>query len=359
VQTTSDPQAPHRDRQLLFNVFFFAVFVLLLAQLGRLATPFLPALMGAAGLALAFYPIHDSISRRFGLEPSAAAAISTLAVLAIIVVPFVIVAAAIVREAAALGATVRMIVTAVNQLDPQTVVWQLPHFLRGTAQSVLDFFDTLNVDLGDLIVLGAQRVGEAFLEAGSQAARNAVFVFFNFALTGLTLFYAFRDGPSLLRWAIRLVPMPTAHKNAVAGRIYETFQAVVVGSLLTALIQGLLATLAFAAVGLKLPWLLGLATSAFALFPSALMVIVPTTAYVFSYDFNRGLLLCAAIAVIQAAEHLLKPVLIGSKARLPVILLFFAMFGALRAYGFFGLILGPLLVTAALAFIEIYRQEYT
>jgi predicted PurR-regulated permease PerM len=252
-----------------------------------------------------------------------------------------------------------MIVATINELDPHTLAARLPEFFRGPAQSLLDLFEALNLDLGALAVAGAQHVGESFLEAGTQAARNAVFVFFNIALTALTLFYAFREGPSLLRWALQLIPMEQVHKSAVARRVYDTFQAVVVGSLITALTQGALSTLAYAAVGLKLHWLLGLATTAFALFPSALIVLGPTIAYVFSYDTDRGVALAVAAGVIQFTEHVMKPLLIGSKARLPIILLFFAMVGALRAYGFIGLILGPLLVTAALTFIEIYREEYT
>jgi predicted PurR-regulated permease PerM len=346
------------DREILFQVFFYCVFLLLLYQLGRLARPFLPALMGAAGLSLAFYPLHARLVRRFALRPNAGALLSTLLVLAMIVVPFGLAAGAIVKEAPILTATARKIVSTLNELDKQTVLAELPDRLRPLGQSVFDFFATLDIDLGALLVLGASRVGEAFLQFGGQAARNALFIGFDIALTALTLFYAFRDGASLLRWALQLIPMPTAHKQAVARRVYDTFRAVIVGSLLTALLQGLVATIGFALVGMRLPWLLGLATAAFALFPSAQLVILPLSAYTLSFDIPRGLVLCACVLAIQSLEHLVKPVLIGTKARLPAILLFFAMFGALFAYGFFGLILGPLLVTAVLAFVEIYRTEY-
>jgi predicted PurR-regulated permease PerM len=52
----------------------------------------------------------------------------------------------------------------------------------------------------------------------------------------------------------------------------------------------------------------------------------------------------------------LRPVLIGGKAKLPFLLLFFGILGGMSVYGFLGLVLGPLCFALTLAMVQIHRE---
>ena len=62
--------------------------------------------------------------------------------------------------------------------------------------------------------------------------------------------------------------------------------------------------------------------------------------------------------VVTMADNVLRPMLIGKKAKLPVLFLFFSILGGLAAYGVIGLFLGPILLAILLTAIQIYREEY-
>ena len=57
-------------------------------------------------------------------------------------------------------------------------------------------------------------------------------------------------------------------------------------------------------------------------------------------------------------DNLLRPLLIGGRAEIPTLLLFFGMLGGLQAYGFLGIFLAPALIAILVAFLKIYREQY-
>ena len=67
------------------------------------------------------------------------------------------------------------------------------------------------------------------------------------------------------------------------------------------------------------------------------------------------LLLWGALAV-GLLDNILRPVLIGRGAKLPIFLLFLGIFGGLKVYGPIGILLGPLLVSCVQVFLQIYRE---
>ncbi len=65
-----------------------------------------------------------------------------------------------------------------------------------------------------------------------------------------------------------------------------------------------------------------------------------------------------AIGVVGILDNFLKPILIGSRARMPVILIFFSIVGGIKLYGLLGFMLGPMLLASFLSFVKIYQEEY-
>jgi predicted PurR-regulated permease PerM len=170
----------------------------------------------------------------------------------------------------------------------------------------------------------------------------------------------FRDGDILLNWILRLIPMEHEHKQALAHSAYETFRAVTIGVFLTAAAQGVTAMIGFLIAGIRLPVLLGLATSVTSLLGASFVVTLPVALVVMINSPGWGffLLLWGAF-VVGVLDNFLKPILIGSRTRMPFVLVFFSILGGLKMYGLLGLVLGPILVACVLTFIRIYRETYS
>jgi len=62
--------------------------------------------------------------------------------------------------------------------------------------------------------------------------------------------------------------------------------------------------------------------------------------------------------IVGSIDNFLKPLLIGNRLRLPILILFFSILGGLKLFGIIGLILGPMIVTLLIALLDLYMKEY-
>ena len=63
------------------------------------------------------------------------------------------------------------------------------------------------------------------------------------------------------------------------------------------------------------------------------------------------------IVVLSAIENLLKPKIIGDKAKLHPALVFIGVIGGLSLFGFIGFFLGPIILAVLFTLIKIYEKE--
>lgn len=349
---------PSNNRDMIVRVFFFGAFAFILYQLFLLASPFFTAMLGAAMLAMIFFPVHLRLLKALG-NRTGAAFVSTACVLFLGVLPLVGMGWFFIREAADLAPVAKRFLDELRNRDWPSFEAHLPMMAQRVVHYLSGIFIRMNVDLKEVILENAQSVGGAVTQWASSALKNIAITLLNILILTIALFFAFRDGFRLLQWALSLVPMQASHKEIVARRVYETFRAVVVGSFLTAAAQGGLAIIGFLIAGVRLPVLLGIATSISAMLGASFLVTLPVAISVFRESTGWGtFLLIWCLGIVGGVDNLLKPILIGSRARMPFILIFFSIVGGVKLYGFLGFFLGPMLIASFLSFVKIYREEY-
>lgn len=335
------------DRLQVFNFFFFGILLFLLYQLLRIMSPFLSALLIAGTLSLIFYPWHLWIKRRVTLNNNLASALSTGAVLLTVVLPLLVFGWLLLKES--------------KEIYPKTNQW-----LSNFSQSSMDLRmpeglrAIWDIDAGDIVLGNIKNLQENIMKSGGTILKNIFFFFANFLVIIATLFVFFRDGERLMHWLIDLMPMDTDHKYRIANQLYMTTIAVVRGILLTAVLQGLTGAVGYALAGVPAPILLGVLTSFAALVPfvGTTLIWVPLgVAFIFIKGLSTGvfILLWGAL-VIGLIDNIVRPILIGQKAKLPIFLLFLGIFGGLRVYGPIGIFMGPLLISCLIVFLQIYKE---
>jgi len=217
----------------------------------------------------------------------------------------------------------------------------------------------VHVDLRQVLLENAHTLGIRATAWATQVLKNIVVTLLNVLILCLALFFAFRDGERFLQWALSLVPMQARHKQTIAARVYETFRAVVVGSILTATAQGAAALVGYLNAGVHLPVVLGIGTAMASMLGFSILVTLPVALSVLRVSTAWGIfLLVWAFGVVGVLDNVLKPFLIGSRARMPFVLIFFSIVGGIKYYGLLGFILGPMLVASFLSFVKIYSEEY-
>jgi predicted PurR-regulated permease PerM len=346
------------NRDGLVRAFFFSAFALIIYQLILLAKPFFTALLGATMLAMMFYPLHRRCLRMFH-KSTIAAFVSTLGVLLLAVLPLVGLGWFFIRELSQIVPAVQGVMEDLRNQDWPSLEAHFPMFVRHMANNLFGMFSTMNVDLKQVILDHAQTIGVQTTAWASDLFRHILETLMNAVILAVALFFAFRDGERLLKWVLTLVPMEAKHKQTVSDRVYETFRAVVVGSFLTATAQGVAAMIGFLIAGVRLPVVLGIATSMASMLGFSALVTVPVAISLWHSSTGWGIfMLVWGVGVVSSLEHVLKPILIGSRAHMPFILIFFSIVGGIMLYGLLGFLLGPMLVASFLSFVKIYQEEY-
>jgi predicted PurR-regulated permease PerM len=92
----------------------------------------------------------------------------------------------------------------------------------------------------------------------------------------------------------------------------------------------------------------------------AFLVWVPAAIYLaLTGAYVKAIMLVAwGILVIGTIDNFLSPRLVGHRARLHELLIFFAVLGGLDVFGVLGVVLGPVVVAITLALIEMLRHAH-
>jgi predicted PurR-regulated permease PerM len=193
-------------------------------------------------------------------------------------------------------------------------------------------------------------------------AMNLVEVGTDFLIMLFTLFFLFRDSPSLLRTVRQALPIDQQAKSEILSSVDQTVVAVVRGTLLTAIAQGFVAGMIYWLLGIPFPLLLGTLSGFLSLLPvgGTALVWVPVAIYLFLSGaiWQAIVLVAVGAGIVGLMDNVLHPLLVGTGVDLPLIVLFFATLGGLAYFGFIGLFLGPIVVALAKATFHIFRQNY-
>ena len=347
------------SRQNIFVVAFFALLLGLLGLLVVLLEPFLRAFVWATIFVMVFYPVYSFLLRWTKHRASLAALLSTLLVMTFLALPGFFIAINLGKEVPRAYA---FLSTAQWDEKSQWVMAQLKAFNLGNWLQDLGIDSTqYETVIQKQISAALENFSQALLARFSEVFANIARFALDVALVCIALFFFFRDGARLALWTTEMLPLEKEHRDKVAKTFSDTVTAVVRAIFLTAVAQGVMSGVGFALAGVPVPILLGLVAfvNSFIPFLGAASVWVPVSLWLF-YNGHMwagvGLVLWGG--VITIVDYVLKPWIIGNRAKLPLFWLFFTTLGGLKVYGILGIFLGPIILSMGLAFLTIYRDVY-
>jgi predicted PurR-regulated permease PerM len=317
----------------------------------RMVQPFANVLLWAVVLSFVFIPVHRRIERRIQ-RPPLSAAVSTALVVLTIVLPVTLITLALVGELRDLA----------RSLDAHTGPWLDP--ASPVIGPVLRWIEPY-VDLSEVQSPGFVRARlEAWsgvLAAGTLGVVGGVAsAAVQTLLVVFTLYYLFRDGDAIRRAAYDVVPIDRGQARDIISRMGAVVGATVYGVLVIAAIQGALGFFIFWALGLPSPLLWGVVMFFLSMIPmaGAFLVWAPAALYLaLSGAVTKAIVLTAwGVLVVGSIDNFLSPRLVGRRASMHELLIFFAVLGGLEVFGIIGVVLGPVVVAVTLALLEIVRQ---
>src|SRR5437870_3717198 len=316
-----------------------ALLLLLLgAALVIALAPYATGIIGIPVLYAIFAPVHDWLGMR--MRPRLAAILVVAIALFLIVVPGVSFAGLIVAQAQEIAGGV----------------------IRNPLLGRLRELKLGGIELGPRLAdLGAQVVawvGSSAFGLVGTATRLAL----NLTISLFGLFYLLlRPGET---WeAVRpYIPFSAKNTEKLRQRFRDVTTSTIIGTGVTAAIQGTLVGLGFWLTGLPNAVFWGVVTMVFAILPvvgSALVWVPGALALLLSGRTLPGLLLAAGGAVIVGnVDYVIRPMVFRRWANIhPLVTLVGALAGV-PYFGILGLLIGPLALSYFFELVKMYREEY-
>lgn len=345
-----------------FVVVVFTLFTLaVVAAVVRVLAPYLTSILLAAILVTFTFPMFRRLRARLKGRAGLAAVFMLIGMTVLLVIPSLGILALLVQQATDLF-------DLLQKTDFKSVLanMQLEQRLAFVHRFAPGFDPTrLNIEAAIVsVVKQAPRMvathGGAFL--GSFA--NVVIGFF---LTLLAAYYFYVGGEQLVRELKMLSPLPDEHDRAISDRFRSVINATFRGQVLTALAQGCVTAVGLGIAGVPGSVFWGAVAAVFSLIPmvGAAAIWVPASIYLFlaaSYGdrgyFGAIFLVIWGVLVVSLVDNVIRPWAMKGGTDMPAVVLLFSILGGIQAFGFVGLILGPLFVALLITVIEIYRQLF-
>lgn len=176
-------------------------------------------------------------------------------------------------------------------------------------------------------------------------------------------FYFFLlDGPKMIAAFKMLSPIDDEHEQELIAEFGKVSRAVVVATLLSALVQGLLAGIGFYFAGLDSVIFLTVLSAVLAMVPfvGAAAVWIPSSLYLYFIEnslFAAIALAIYGVAIISMADNVIKPFILHGQSNLHPLLALLSVIGGVTVLGPIGILVGPMIVAFLQTLLKILRQE--
>jgi predicted PurR-regulated permease PerM len=308
--------------------------------------PFWELLAFALILAVLFHPLYHRLEEHSKM-PNMSAGFVVFIIAAIIAGPVLLIGQQVFYELA----------NFYKSLNLDNLTGQSNNFLNGLPAPLGQLAVSFNVDLHAWL---SQLTGQAFASLSGLLSGLGWF-FGSLIVVAFSTFFLLRDGDGIKKLFKDILPLSAANENILFNKLTLAVNGVVKGQFLVVLAISTASFVGFSIFRLPnaLLWACAMFVAAFVPTFGTSLVWIPAVIYLYVTGHTAaavGLAIwaCACVALI---DNVLAAKLISSRVRLHPLLTIFAILGGIVSFGFFGVLLGPILMAIFVALVEIYRTD--
>jgi predicted PurR-regulated permease PerM len=347
------------DREKLHRVFILILAVVVSIVFFYMIRGFIVTVLMAAIVSGLAFPLYRSLLRRVRGNAAVAALLTLLTLLVVVVLPLVAFMGIVATEAVSISQSVTPWVR--DHLDEPVEISRLLERVPYAAQiqeQVKGYSAQIIEKLGEL----AGRVSSFLVNSLSAATKGTVGFLFQLFVMIYAMYFFLVGGRGALDKAMVYVPLPESDKELLLDKFVSVARATLKGTFVVGLVQGGLAGLAFAVVGIQGAAFWGTVMVVLSVIPGigTALIWVPAVVYLFAVGKTAsaiGLAVWCAV-VVGTVDNFLRPKLVGADTKMPDLLILLSTFGGLSMFGAVGLVLGPIIAALFIAVWQIYGEAF-
>lgn len=316
---------------------------------------FLNALILAAILTGIAHPFYRRLLRWFGGRERLAAAGTLLIVLLVIVVPLIAFLGMVTAEAVSIaqGATPWIRDQIAQPSELERLIETTPLLDR-----LAPYHDQIATKLAEL----AGRLGTFLVNTLAETTKGTAVFFFQLFLMLYAMYFFLIDGKLLLDKILYYTPLTPEQEARMVAKFASVTRATIKGTIVIGILQGALAGLAFAVVGIKGAAFWGTIMAVLSIIPGigTALIWLPATIYLLAIgrDVAAIVLFLWCALVVGTIDNLLRPRLVGRDTKMPDLLILLGTLGGLILFGAAGVLIGPIVAALFVTVWEIYGETF-
>ncbi len=321
-----------RDIRDYTEYFFIGAFLVLAYLTFLLIRPFFSPIVLSLFLVYLFHPIHVRLKKRIG-SGLLSAALITIAVMIITVIPLFILVNLLVKEAFVLYETVN--------------IDTFSSFLANLGSTQLASYIPAIIDKGVVALTSA--ITNFILTVPEKIVGIFIII--------LGLFFGLKEGDKLIEKIELFLPVKKDYREKIISKFIDTMDSVVYGSILVGILEGIVATIGFFIFGVSTPLLWGFITAVFALLPfvGPMAIWLPLSLFLYFTGHQTsaiGLAIYSALFLTLLLDNVLKHYFISRKGKIHPLISLLGVLGGIGLFGITGIVLGPFLLTLFILVVE-------
>lgn len=338
------------NKFLTSKVFITAMVIIILIACYLIFKPFLVEILVAMVLVSIFYRPYEWLvskikSKKVGRQ--IASLIMCLLVVLIIIIPLtnlIIIAAQ--KSVLAYADTIKFL----NEADWNGAILEKAHL-----------FGISKENLQGAIVEVAKKSSNWLVSGAASLLKGTTNFLISLILIIFTMFFFFVDGKTMLEKVMHWTPLPNKFDKEIFKKFRDVSYSTFVSTFVVAIVQGFLGALVFVIVGLP-AFFAGIAMAFLSILPyvGAFIVWFPVGIYllVTGQIWQGVFMLLWGVIVVSNIDNIIRAYMIKGKAEMHPIFVIFSILGGIVLFGFWGVVIGPLVISIAVTIMHIYELEY-
>ena len=333
------------------KAFLLILVIAITAVFVSMIKPFIMTLIMAAVLAGLAGPLYGRFLGWFRGRRVAASIATILLIMLAVILPLASLLGVVTTQALGVAESVTPWIQHKVSNPDEIIVW-----LQGQA-----FYDRVQPYEDDILM----RLGETvtwlsrFLVDGvSTATAGTVQFFFLFAIMLYALFFFLIDGEKLTDRILYYLPLEDRDERRLLDKFTSVTRATLKGTAVIGILQGGLAGVGFAVVGIPSALFWSVIMMVLSIIPGVgtALVWVPAAAILAAggaWGKAIGLAIFCGV-VVGSIDNVLRPRLVGKDTQMPDLLILISTLGGIVLFGILGFIIGPIVASIFVTVWEIY-----
>lgn len=309
---------------IIFNVIYTIIYALLFGYI--------------------FYPIHKKLSHKIKNNT-----------LSVIIICFVLLISLVAIILISIGPLLKELINLLLFLEKtnlnEVIINSLPSPFA-SYEIVQKTIETITNSLSRLIEYLINNLDEYIIQIPK--------IILDFIIFGFIFFFSLRNGKDIIEYIKSFLTLKKETEARVFKNLKNITDSILLGQILVAVIQGLLAGLIFFVLGIPNALLLTFVTIFLSMIPmiGAIFVWAPVDIYLFATGrpFEGIILLIYGALIISSIDNVLRLIILSKKTKLNNAIILIGMIGGLLTFGFLGLLLGPLILAYVLLVLDTLKN---